>query len=154
MPIEQIHPLVVHFPIVFALSLALFDAIAVRRGSAIGGRSAVANTSAGLAACAGVAAAVAFLFGDMALDVAVAKGTPLSVLETHEELGTATAIVLSIWGALRIALRWRGVELVRSRATAVVIVQIAIALLLVTTAYFGGQLVYEFGVGVNHNSIQ
>ena len=52
LPIEQFHPLAVHFPIVLALSLAAFDIIALARGLEISGRGAVANVSAGLAALA------------------------------------------------------------------------------------------------------
>lgn len=148
LPIEQIHPLVVHFPIVFVLMLAAFDCVVVSRGSAISGRTAIANISTGLAFGAGIAAALAFLFGDLALDVALAKGTPLDVLELHEELGTATAAALAVWGLVRAVIWWRNISLSRSLCWAIVAVELALAALIVTTAFFGGQLVYEFGVGI------
>lgn len=148
LPIEQIHPLVVHFPIVFVLSLAAFDVVVVWRGMSISDRAAVANVSAGLAVCAGAAAAVAFLFGDLAFDIALAKGTPLAVLETHEELGTITAAILAGWALVRAVIWWRRIDLSRRLSWLVVAIEVAAAGLIITTAYFGGQLVYEFGVGV------
>jgi hypothetical protein len=36
------------------------------------------------------------VFGDIALDRAVASGIPLTSLETHEELGQLTAVLLSL----------------------------------------------------------
>ncbi|AKH68817.1 putative membrane protein [Spongiibacter sp. IMCC21906] len=149
LPIEQIHPLVVHFPIVFALLLAMFDLVVVFRGLSLDGRGAIANISAGLGLGAGLAAAVAFVFGDLALDVALANGTSLAILERHEELGSITAGVLVAWGLLRAVIWWRGTVLSRRLCWGAVVFELAIAGLIVTTAYFGGQLVYEFGVGVS-----
>lgn len=80
LPIEQIHPVVVHFPIVFTLTLATFDLIVLLRSGVIGGRGSVGNVSTGLAICAGIFAAIAFVFGDIALDVALEAGTKLSVM--------------------------------------------------------------------------
>lgn len=147
-PIEQFHPLVVHFPIVFMLSLAVFDATLVARGVTIGGRGGVADISAGLAGLAGIAAAVAFIFGNLALDVAIAAGTPVSLLETHEDLGHVTVLVLLAWAFLRGILWWRKASLTKHRALLIVVAELGMAVLIVATAYFGGQLVYEFGIGV------
>ena len=88
-PIEQFHPIVVHFPIVFFLSLVALDAVALLRKTPIDGRGGVANLSVGLAVLAGLAAVAAFTFGDAALDVALASGVAESRLETHQFLGTA-----------------------------------------------------------------
>ena len=38
-PLQHIHPMLVHFPIVFFLSLATFDVIATVRGADVTGRS-------------------------------------------------------------------------------------------------------------------
>ncbi|MFH1598828.1 MAG: DUF2231 domain-containing protein [Pseudomonadota bacterium] len=148
LPIEQFHPLAVHFPIVFTLLLAVFDGGAMLRGKSIGGRTVIGNVSAGIALCAGVSAAIAFVFGDLALDVALAKGTPLSVLETHEELGQIAAGVLVFWSIVRSIIWWRGAPRSRTLSWTVVAIEFALAGLILATAYFGGQLVYEFGIGV------
>tara|TARA_R110002074_G_scaffold392787_1_gene578570 strand:+ start:79 stop:540 length:462 start_codon:yes stop_codon:yes gene_type:complete len=149
LPIEQFHPLVVHFPIVFVLVLAAFDLVAVWRGQPLSGRGAIANVSAGLAFSAGLAAAAAYVFGDLAFDVALAKGTPLAVLETHEELGSIVAALLVAWGLVRAFIWIRSVSLSRRLGWGIVAIEIAAAALIITTAYFGGQLVYDFGVGVS-----
>ncbi len=148
LPVEQFHPLAVHFPIVFVLLLAAFDIVVLARGLEIGGRSAVANVSAGIAALAGLSAVVASFLGEIALDVAIAAGTPPAQLELHEELGTVTAATIIVWSIMRAAAWWRRISLDRGLAFGIAIVEIAIVLLIITTAYFGGQLVYEFGIGV------
>ncbi len=147
-PIEQLHPIAVHFPIVFVLSLAVFDIAAVMRGAHIGGRGAVANVSTGIATLAGLGALVAYIFGDIAFDIAKAVGSHAAQLELHEEFGTFTAGVVVVWSIIRLATWWRLVPLGSGRAAAVMTAEIAIAVLVITTAYFGGSLVYEYGVGV------
>ena len=150
LPIEQFHPLVVHFPIVFTLTLVAFDSIASLRGANIGGRGVVGNISAGLAVVAGLAGAAAFIFGDIALDVALSAGGPVKVLETHEEFGKITAAVLVGWAFIRAFLWYRDVSIRRFRKAAIVFIELVAAVLIITTAYFGGRLVYDFGVGVTH----
>jgi uncharacterized membrane protein len=147
-PLEQFHPIVVHFPIVFFLSLAALDTYALARNIPIGGRGGVANLSAGLAALAGLTAAAAYSLGDAALDVALAGGTTAERLATHQLLGTTTAAVLAVWGLARAAIWWRRVPIVKARAWGVVVAEIVFTVLILTTAYYGGQLVYEYGVNV------
>ncbi len=147
-PLEQFHPIVIHFPIVFFLSLAVLDTYSMVRNIPIGGRGGVANLSAGLAVLAGLAAWVAYSFGDAALTIAVDRGAPAARLATHQFLGTTTAAVLVLWGLARAILWWRRVPITKGRAWVVVLGEIAIALLIITTAYYGGQLVYEFGINV------
>lgn len=148
--IQQIHPVLVHFPIVFFLTLVAFDAVALARGAAIFGHGCAARISTGLAALAGISAIAVYAFGDMAADVAVAAGVPEARLETHETLGTATAIFVAVWALVRGVLWWRNLALSGGGRAAAVGIEIAGALLVVTTAYFGGQLVYDFGVNVAH----
>jgi len=148
--IQEIHPILVHFPIVFFLTLGAFDVIALVRGVKIFGRSCASSISTGLAALAGVSAIFVSFFGDMAADVAVRSGVPEARLETHETLGTTTAIFVGIWALVRILLWWRDQALSSRGRTAAVGIEVAGALLVITTAYFGGQLVYDFGVNVAH----
>ncbi len=69
-PIQHIHPMLVHFPIVFFLSLAAFDVIALARGVNVTGRSWAGTVSTVLALLAGASAVATWFFGDMALSVA------------------------------------------------------------------------------------
>ncbi len=147
-PIEQFHPIAVHFPIVFFLSLVVLDAFALARKMPIDGRGGIANLSAGLAVLAGLAAAAAYSAGDAALEVAVASGVAESRLETHETLGTVTAIVLALWGVARGYAWWRQMPISNGRVWGVVLVELAVSLLIIATAFYGGQLVFDFGVNV------
>lgn len=148
LPLEQLHPIAVHFPIVFTFSLALLDIIAVARGVRLDGRGAYANLSAGIAVALGLSALLAFSLGDAALDIALSRNVDPAILETHQDLGTFTAIALAIWGAVRAFAWWRGVAISGSRRYLVLAIEVAFVLLILTVAYFGGQLVYEFGVNV------
>ncbi len=148
--IAHIHPIAVHFPIVFFLCLAAFDILMLVTGRSISGRACAANLSAALAVLAGLAAVVTYMFGDMAMDIAISKGFSEAALETHETLGTVTASCFAVWAILRGFAWWRGLSLDGGRKAAVVIIEIAGAALITTTAYFGGELVYQLGVNVSH----
>jgi uncharacterized membrane protein len=148
LPIEQLHPVAVHFPIVLMLSLAVLDIVAVARGVRLDGRGAYANLSTGIAAALGLFALLAFSLGDAALDIAVSRNVDPAILETHQDLGTFAAFALAIWGALRAFAWWRGIDISGNRRYLVLAVEIALVVLILTVAYFGGQLVYEFGVNV------
>jgi uncharacterized membrane protein len=149
LPIAQLHPIVVHFPIVFFLTLAAFDTVTLIRGSAISGRSCAATISAGLAVLAGLSAIAAYFAGDLAYDAAISSGVAAATLETHESLGTWTAVFIVIWSLLRSYSWWRGLGIEGGRKTAAVAIEIAGSLLIIAAAYFGGQLVYELGVNVS-----
>ena len=150
-PLQQIHPMMVHFPIVFGLTLAAFDLLALFLGRSIGGRGAMANVSVSIATLAGLSAIVAAIFGDMALDIAIANNGPVAALEFHANLGIATATVLAIWAAIRLFIRWRTMALSRQRSIAIVAVEILFCALILTTAYYGGELVFAHGVAVATN---
>jgi uncharacterized membrane protein len=146
--LAHIHPMLVHFPIVFFLSLAVLDAIATLRGVPVTGRSAIGNVSTGLALLAGVFAIVTYIFGDMALEMAEAGGFHSQVAEIHEGLGQATAAAFAIWAIVRIVAWWRNANLRGGGAAALALVELAGAGVVTATAYFGGQLVYDLGVNV------
>jgi uncharacterized membrane protein len=147
-PIQQFHPILVHFPIVFILSLAAFDVIAVLRGAEVTGRSIAGRISVAIAILAGLSAAAAWIFGGVALDFAEAGGFSSGVAEIHESLGTVTAIAFVLWALLRAFAWWRDWQPGRGVQAVVALVEVAGALLVIATAYYGGQLVYDLGVNV------
>jgi uncharacterized membrane protein len=148
MPIQLIHPAAVHFPIVFVLSLFAVDGFALARDLPLTSHSGLGRASIVLVIFAGISAIVAYVFGDQAFDIARASGTKLSVLEAHEEMGTATATAVAVWGLLRGFAFWRGLSISGARSGAVVLVELVLVGLILTTAFYGGQLVYEHGVAV------
>jgi uncharacterized membrane protein len=93
-PIQLVHPMIVHFPIVFLLTTLILDFAAMARGGDLGGAALLPRVSAGALALAAGFGVVAFLFGDIAYDRAVAAGFPRDALEAHEGLGTATMAIL------------------------------------------------------------
>jgi uncharacterized membrane protein len=147
-PIEHIHPMLVHFPIVLIILLAAFDLIAALRGVQLAGRTCAANVATTITVLAAMFAVAAFFFGGMALDHAEAGGFHSDVAETHEYLGSIVAMALSAWGVVRLFLWWRNQSLSTGVTLLLPLVSIGIAALVLTTAYFGGQLVYQQGVNV------
>ncbi len=148
--LQHIHPMLVHFPIVFFLTLAGFDLVAYWRGTSITGRSIAGSIAAGLAVLAGLSAIATMIFGSIALETAVAGGVSETLTETHEGLGTLTAIAFAVWALARAFVWWRNLRLGRGAEGVAVLVEVAGAILVIVVAYYGGQLVYEFGVNVAH----
>lgn len=147
--LEHVHPMLVHFPIVFFLSLVVLDAIATLRGAPVTGRSFLGNASTGLAVLAALFAIASFLFGDMALEFAESSGFSSEIAEMHEHLGMASAAAFTLWAVVRLVAWWRNANWRGGGAFGLVLVELAGAALLMTTAYYGGQLVYDLGVNVN-----
>ena len=146
--IAHIHPMLVHFPIVFFLSLAALDTIATLRGVPVTGRGGIGNVSTGLALLAGLFAIATYIFGDMALEYAESSGFHSDIAEIHEHLGMATAAAFGVWAIVRVAAWWRNARLSGGGAFALSLVELAGAAVVIATAYYGGQLVFNLGVNV------
>ena len=147
---ELIHPIIVHFPIVFFLTLAAFDGVAAVRGVEITGRTSAGNVSTGLAVLAGLAAVAAMVFGKLALGIAESHGFHSEVAEIHEGLGEFTAASFALWALVRGFLWQRDIRPAGFSAAAVPIVEVVGGALVVATAYYGGALVFDLGVNVAH----
>ena len=102
------------------------------------------------ALAAGAFAVASYFFGDMALEIAESGGFHSDIAEAHEALGEAVAVAFAIWALIRLGLWWRDLRLAGGGAFAVALVEVAGAALVVVTAYYGGQLVYDLGVNVAH----
>jgi uncharacterized membrane protein len=149
-PVQHIHPMLVHFPIVFFLSAAVFDIVATLSGRSVTGRSTAGTVSVVLVILAAVSAIATFVFGDMALGHAEAAGFHSDIAEIHEGLGMATMAAFVLWALIRAFAWWRDIDS-RGAARAVTpTVEVLGALLVTVTAYYGGELVYGLGVNVAH----
>lgn len=146
--IQHVHPMLVHFPIVFILLLAAFDVIAVIAGASITGRTVAGGISTAIAVLAGISAVAAWIFGGMALDFAEAGGFSSDIAEIHESLGTFVAIGFAIWALIRAFAWWRNLQPGRGAQAIVAVIEVAGAALVLATAWYGGQLVYDLGVNV------
>lgn len=146
-PVQHIHPIFVHFPIVLIFTVTLIDIIGLSQREDMTVRTGVGTISTGLAVAAGLFAIVTWYLGGLALDVAESGGFSSPVAETHEGLGGVTALAFFIWGIVRLGLwvRNRGIG---SIAVAVPLIELAGSVLVTVTAYYGGILVYDLGVNV------
>ena len=145
--IAHIHPMLVHFPLALMPVALGTQLLATIKGEGLFGRSYLQTCGVMLTVIAAVGAIVAAVFGDMALDQAVASGVPLASLENHEELGQLTAVLLSV---LAVAELWfyrkDNNSATINRGTW--LAGLVTVSLLFATAWFGGQLVYKLGVNV------
>lgn len=133
--LEQIHPIVVHLPV----SLLPLAVGADLLGSATENKSlcSFARKTIAVAAAGAVASAVTGLIAGEEVNV---EGASRDKLMTHRNLNALVTIATS-WMAI-----WRSK---RSRpSTSYLLAGIASVGTLAYTAYLGGQLVYETGVGV------
>lgn len=151
-PIQHIHPILVHFPIVLIYTLAAIDLVALAGGNAVTRKSGAGTISTFVALAAGVFALGTWFFGGLALDHAEAAGFSSDIAEIHESLGGITAFAFLIWGLVRLALWIRNREF-RAVTIAIPLIEIGGAVLVTTTAYYGGLLVYELGVNVAKTAI-
>jgi uncharacterized membrane protein len=148
MHFELVHPMIIHFPIVLLIQAALIDVLVVVRGGTLCGTE-VLPLVGRLSLLAGAAAAVAaVVFGYIAHDIAMTKGFSDALIEQHEGLGVTTASVFVALAILRFAAPRLGFRFEGRRSQAVAALTLAGVALLITTAYFGGSLVYGHGVNV------
>jgi len=147
--IEHIHPMLVHFPVVLLTVALLVNAgnIFAHHGDLAQGHC--LSRVGLLALLSGVLFAIlAAVFGDMALDIALDKGFDDAPLEEHEHLAAATIILFGLLAATQIFAIWRSISLAGNRGKVFVAIMAAGFLLLIATAYHGGELVYGLGVNV------
>lgn len=145
--LAHIHPMLVHFPLALLPVAVSAQAITVAKGQSLFERSCTAQAGFWLLALAAVGAIAAAIFGDQALDIAREAGVPMAQMEGHEELGMLTAWLLVGMAALN-AFFYRKQSTSRPLSLAVLFGGIALLVLLFTTAWFGGQLVYDLGISV------
>ena len=139
--VAHIHPMLVHFPLALMPLAVVAQLITVSRGRSLFTRSCLANAGILLLALA------AAVFGDLALDKAVDAGVALSQMEEHEELGMLSAWVLAGLIAVEGWFYYRKVE-ARLVSIAALLAGSGMLVMLLTTAWFGGNLVYGLGVNV------
>jgi uncharacterized membrane protein len=147
-PITEIHPMLVHFPIVLWISAETIAVVILLRDGDLSARQQW-PTVAFYSLLAGTAFAfIAALFGDIALDQAVAAGFAAGPMEIHETVAVITLSIFALHAVLRILAIWRRYPLTGIRGwLSEVPGLVGIAGLLVT-AYLGGELVYHMGVNV------
>jgi uncharacterized membrane protein len=146
--IALIHPMLVHFPIVLLITAVTMDIIVLLFKKDLAGRHCLPLVALSALLLGTLSAGLAAIFGDIALDKAVSLGFPIGPLETHETLALITIAVFGLQCLLRLLAVWRGYSLQGIIGWVSVLPGIVGVGLLITTAYYGGELVYHLGVNV------
>ncbi len=134
------HPLVVHFPIALLMASVFFDAVAYRSRREAFEKAAKLNLALGV-----LSGIVAVVFGLLAEESVPQFPVIHETVERHKTLAFVTL------GVCAILLLWRflkdGKFYERWRTFYIALAVVGI-LILGATAYYGGELVYKFGVGM------
>jgi uncharacterized membrane protein len=137
---HPIHPIIVHFPIALLTTAIVFEVIEMKTKRAVLRQAATWLLGLGfLGALAATASGIA------AEEAAEGSGVPASAIETHEFFAFVTLAVF----AMLLAIRW-----LQSKRRLPDIPRVFLAIGLVgvvfigLTGYFGGDLVYRYGAGV------
>ena len=147
-PIALIHPMLVHFPIVLLITACAMDIILLSIKKDLTGRQCLPMIALSALLLGTLSAGLAAIFGDIALDKAISLGFPRGPLETHETLALITIAVFSAHCLLRLLALWRRVLFRGYVGWVSAIPGMVGVVLLIFTAYYGGELVYHFGVNV------
>jgi uncharacterized membrane protein len=130
------HPFVVHFPVALLTFGALADLLGIMR------RNATAAAVGWWSQVAGTAGVLAGIASGLAARERIAGQALPAQLETHEQLAFLTAAAFT---ALAI---WRAGKRGKIPSHLYTAFLLASVLILWATAWYGGELVYRFGVGV------
>jgi uncharacterized membrane protein len=148
MPITEIHPMLVHFPIVLWMCAEAMAVTILLRGGDLSARQHWPLTAFYALLAGTLFACLAAFFGDIALDHAIAAGFPAHPLELHETFALTTLSIFALHALLRLLAIWRRYALTGLRGWLAELPGLIGIVLLIITAYFGGELVYHFGVNV------
>ena len=137
---HPIHPMIVHFPIALLFTSVFFDLLAM-----ITQREAFRQTGFSLLILGWVGGLAATLTGFWSEEAVEKMGVPEAAIEKHETFAIATMIVF----AVLFLIRWRRRARPSPRKNAVYAAVALVGLALLATAgFFGGDLVYRYGAGV------
>jgi uncharacterized membrane protein len=146
--IALIHPMLVHFPIVLLITAVAMDVILLLIKKDLAKRQCLPMVALSALLLGTLLAGIASFFGDIALDKAISLGFSSGPLETHETLALITIAVFSLHCLLRLLVLWRRYSLQGFIGWVSAIPGMVGVVLLILTAYYGGELVYHFGVNV------
>ncbi len=146
--IAHIHPMLVHFPIVLLLVAVAINFMVLLKKGDLAAKDCLPTSGLAALLLAMIAAIAAATFGDIALDKAIELGFNKAPLEQHETLGLTTLWILIALSAWQVFSRWRGISLKATRGWIFFAVALVGSGVLLAAAYFGGELVYTFGVNV------
>ena len=140
----NVHPMIVHFPIVTVVLAVCADLLQLVRPRSPGAAAAASS----LYVVGAIASISAYVSGRMAASTVFIPGMAHGLVDEHGTWALGTTISCVILATLRPAGRLLGLE--GTRATRLLFLALAFAVLVLVqqTAERGARLVYEQGVGV------
>ncbi len=141
---HPIHPMLVHFPIALLFASVLFDLIFFYTG-----REEFKKGGFWLLILGWVAGLAAVVSGGWSEEIVEKAGVPKAAIERHESFAVATLALFAGLMLVRIWVRNRWSSRDRILYTGVAMIGLA---LLATTGFWGGDLVYRYGAGVQPNA--
>lgn len=140
----NLHPLVIHFPIVLLIAAAMVDLV-----DALFERPAWLGTAATNLYVAGAGAAIAaYLTGQQAAATVFLPGMAHPIVDDHRAWALLTAWYFGIVAVARLSARLAGFPRARSHRVLLLTAGLIGVLFLQQTAERGARLVFEHGVGV------
>ena len=140
----NVHPMIVHFPIVLVMLAALADLIHLVRPRMRGPDAAATS----LYLLGALSAASAYESGRMAAGTVFTPGMAHGLVDEHGSWALATTISFVVVATLRPVGRLVGLADTRARRLLFLALGLAVLVLVQQTAERGARLVYEQGVGV------
>jgi uncharacterized membrane protein len=140
----NLHPLVIHFPIVLLMTAAVVDLVDVAFERSTWLKAATTT----LYVAGAISLIVAFVTGRQAGDTVLVPGMAYPVLVAHRQWALATTAYCLVLAVLRlVVLRGEGGR-TRGRRLALLGMGLVSVVLIQQTAERGARLVYEFGTGI------
>ena len=140
----NVHPMIVHFPIVLVMLAALADLVYVVRPR-LRGAGALAPSLYVLGALSSVSA---YVTGRLAAGTVFIPGMAHGLVDEHGQWALATMISFVVLATLRPVGRLVGLADTRTTRLVFLVLGLAVLVLVQQTAERGARLVYEQGVGV------
>ena len=138
----NIHPMLVHFPIVLLIVAVFLDLLYV-----IWKKDWLRNSVMTLFIFAALASLITYLSGRQAVDsVPVPMNAELTA-SYHADWAMYTLIYFSLYATIRAFVFWKKIDSKHSVAILLFLLGLAGLALLAKTADLGGKLVYKYGVG-------
>ena len=148
-PTYQIHPMIVHFPIVLFVLVFLLSVTVAIRGGNLADRTILPTTTLTLLWAGVVLGIVAMIFGGVAAGHASTMGFPNEPIGVHAGYAQRTVLTFLVLAIALSVFRWRNIAVAGTRGWIFTLLLLAGVGLVITTAYFGGHLVYDLGVNIN-----
>ena len=140
----NIHPLVIHFPIVLLMTAAVVDMVDVAFERSPWLKAATTT----LYVTGAISLIVAFATGTQAGSTVLVPGMAYPVLKAHRQWALVTMAYCIVVAALRLALLRGDGGRSRRRRVALLGIGLVSVFLIQQTAERGARLVYEFGTGI------